>query len=107
MHARKSCAVGMEALEPRLFCARTDTLIDSGWRFTRSSPAGASGVAFDDSAWTSMSLPHTFNAFDGQDGGNNYYRGATWYRKHLPLDASQSGQRVFLKFDGSNLVSDL
>jgi beta-galactosidase len=97
----------MEVLEQRVLCARTETLIDAGWRFTRSSPFGANTVAFNDSAWGAVSLPHTWNAADGQDGGNNYYRGPAWYRKHLTVPAAQAGQRIFLKFDGANLVTEL
>ena len=26
-----------------------------------------------------VSLPHTWNAVDGQDGGNDYFRGTCWY----------------------------
>ena len=28
---------------------------------------------------TAISLPHTWNAVDGQDGGNDYYRGTCWH----------------------------
>ena len=28
-------------------------------------------------------LPHTWNALDGQDGGNDYYRGECLYEKHF------------------------
>ena len=30
-----------------------------------------------------VNLPHTWNAIDGQDGGNDYYRGLCWYVKTL------------------------
>ena len=30
-----------------------------------------------------VALPHTWNAFDGQDGGNDYYRGKCYYAKEL------------------------
>ena len=61
--------------------------------------------AFDDSSWASVTLPHTWNATDGQDGGNNYYRGIGWYRRHYTLPASAAGKRVFLQFDGANIVA--
>ena len=28
--------------------------------------------------WEAVTLPHSWNAKDGQDGGNDYYRGACW-----------------------------
>ena len=30
-----------------------------------------------------VNLPHTFNAIDGQDGGNDYHRGLRYYVKQL------------------------
>ena len=59
------------------------------------------------SAWTAVTLPHTWNNLDGQDGGNNYYRGIGWYRRHYTVPANLSGQELFLKFDGANLITDL
>src|SRR5262249_38780836 len=87
--------------------SRADTVIDSGWKFLRMDDSGAPGVAYDDSSWASVTLPHTWNAMDGQDGGSNYYRGIAWYRRHYTPPASVSGQRVFLQFDGANIVADV
>ncbi len=87
--------------------ARADLLLDTGWRFTTNAVSGAQAPAFDDAAWNPISLPHTWNNLDGQDGGGNYYRGAGWYRVHLPLDASLAGRHFFLKFDGAFSVSDV
>jgi beta-galactosidase len=64
-------------------------------------------MSFDDSAWSSVTLPHTWNNLDGQDGGNNYYRGIGWYRKHYFVPDFLSGQELFIKFDGANLITDL
>src|SRR5204863_1053177 len=86
---------------------RIITSLDSSWKFLRSDAAGAQASGYDDSAWSPISLPHTWNALDGQDGGSNYYRGIGWYRRHLTPDASNAGKRLYLKFDGANSVSDL
>ena len=86
---------------------RADILLDAGWRFVRQDVSGAQNVGFDDSAWAIVSLPHTWNNLDGQDGGNNYYRGIGWYRSHFTPDSSYSGRRVFLRFDGAFLVTDV
>jgi beta-galactosidase len=86
---------------------RTDTVIDSGWKHLRSDASGASATGFNDSAWSSISLPHTWNAMDGQDGGNNYYRGIGWYRRHYTPPASAAGKRIFLQFDGANIVANV
>ena len=41
---------------------REITVLKEGWRFGRSR----------DAALEPVSLPHTWNAVDGQDGGNDY-----------------------------------
>jgi beta-galactosidase len=57
---------------------RTDLVLADGWRFMRRDLCGAQDVGFDDSAWPQVRLPHTWNNLDGQDGGNDYYRGIGW-----------------------------
>lgn len=92
---------------PQPPATRTDVLIDGNWKFLRKDQTGAQATAFDDASWSEVKLPHTFNATDGQDGGNNYYRGVGWYRRHYTLPAEAAGKRVYLQFDGANVVSDV
>jgi len=86
---------------------REDINLDAGWRFIRQDVTGAQTNGFDDSTWTNLNLPHTWNNLDGQDGGNNYYRGIGWYRTHYTVDAGETNREFFLKFDGANIVSDV
>ena len=86
---------------------RTNIVLESGWRFIRQDVAGAQNINFDDSAWSSVNLPHTWNNLDGQDGGNNYYRGIGWYRLRHTVDSFHAGRRLFLKFDGAFSVADV
>lgn len=82
---------------------RTMIPLDSGWRFALREDADApAAVQFDDSAWEQISLPHTWNAFDGQDGGADYFRGTGWYRTRFRLPPDAKGRRVLLEFDGAN-----
>jgi beta-galactosidase len=86
---------------------RADVILDSGWRFIRQDVAGAQNGSFDDSGWSVVNLPHTWNNLDGQDGGNNYYRSIGWYRVHCAVDGSYTNRHFFLKFDGAFLVTDV
>ncbi|MDB6124635.1 MAG: putative glycosyl hydrolase [Pedosphaera sp.] len=86
---------------------RSDILLNTGWRFIRQVVSGAQNTSFDDSTWSVVNLPHTWNNLDGQDGGNNYYRGIGWYRTHYAVDAGYAGRQFFLKFDGACLVADV
>ncbi|HEY5078893.1 MAG TPA: hypothetical protein VII43_03565, partial [Opitutaceae bacterium] len=70
--------------------------LNPGWKFLAGDEARASEPGFDDSSWESVVLPHTWNALDGEDGGGNYRRGPGWYRRHLALDSSLKGRRLYL-----------
>ena len=88
--------------------SRIDTSLNAGWSFLRADAAGAEAVAFNDAAWTKLDLPHTWNATDGQDGPTTpYYRGIGWYRTHHTVPNELKGQRVYLQFDGSNILTDV
>lgn len=49
-----------------------------------------------------VDLPHTWNAIDGQDGGNDYYRGTCIYEKSVEKPEFDSDERVYLQFRGVN-----
>ncbi len=88
--------------------SRIDTSLNPGWTFQRSDATGAEAPGFDDGAWSKLDLPHSWNAMDGQDGPTTpYYRGIGWYRKHYTFASSLLGQRIYLQFDGSNMISDV
>ena len=76
--------------------------VNGGWRFDRADVPAAAAAAFDDAAWQAVDLPHTWNAKDGEDGGNNYYRGPAWYRRHLRAEAAWAGRRVYLRVGAAN-----
>ena len=78
-----------------------------GWKFIRADVPGAEQVAFDDSQWTDVSAPHTYNdvdsytAFISHSGGDRRaWSGITWYRKHFKLPAGANKGKVFLEFEG-------
>ena len=47
-----------------------------------------------------VTLPHTWNAVDGQDGGNDYYRGTCRYELQMERPEIPEGGRAILQFDG-------
>ncbi len=50
-----------------------------------------------------VALPHTWNAFDGQDGGNDYWRGIGTYEIDLPNPTK--GKKQYIEFQGANHVA--
>ena len=71
---------------------REITKIMKGWEFT-----GPDGTT------TTVDLPHTWNARDGQDGGNDYWRGTCIYRTHFAAPQfDTASHQVWIQFDGVN-----
>ena len=52
-------------------------------------------------------LPHTWNAKDGQDGGNDYYRGTCYYVKEFTAPSLEPGEKAYLEFRGVNATADV
>ena len=52
--------------------------------------------------WEQVNLPHTWNAKDGQDGGNDYYRGTCYYAKELLKKDLPEASQYFLEIQGAN-----
>ena len=50
-----------------------------------------------------VALPHTWNAFDGQDGGNDYWRGIGIYEIDLPNPTK--GLKQYIELQGANHVA--
>jgi beta-galactosidase len=54
-----------------------------------------------------VTVPHTWNALDGQDGGNDYCRGRYEYRKTFETPVLAEGQQVYLEFRGVNASAEV
>ena len=87
---------------------------DLNWKFIRDDVPGAEAPSFDDSAWTTISTPHTFNDVDSfrqiishSGGDRGTYKGLAWYRKHFKLPARLAGDRIFLEFEGMRQAGDI
>ena len=76
--------------------------INQDWRFIRSDVANGQMRTLNDGGWERISLPHSWNALDGQDGGSNYYRGVGWYRYSVTLPDSLMGKVIYLDCGAAN-----
>ena len=52
--------------------------------------------------WNWVIIPHTWNNIDGQDGGNDLYRGTAFYAKELEKMDLPKADRYFLEIQGAN-----
>jgi len=75
------------------------------WKFIKADVVNSQLITFNDAAWKTVSLPHTYNDYDFFNtwitGSGHYgWAGKTWYRKHFKLDASLTGRKVIVEFEG-------
>ena len=73
-------------------------LLDKNWTFYKNP---------DSTQGEEVSLPHTWNAVDGQDGGNDYYRGTCKYECHFSRPELETDGKAYLEFDGAAMTADV
>jgi beta-galactosidase/beta-glucuronidase len=95
---------------------RVSRIINSAWTFNyfpkETANKGYESPAIDDSRWSAISLPHTWNTFEttgefepyyvstDEDDNTFWWIGWGWYRKHFSLNNTYAGRKVFIKFEG-------
>ena len=95
---------------------RYEKVINSQWTFNyfndKTADKGFESVSYDDSKWTSISLPHTWSTFETTCEMHPYIRNASesdspywwvgwgWYRKHFTINREYADHIVFIEFEG-------
>ena len=64
--------------------------LNSTWKFTKDAPE------VENRQFEEINLPHSWNAIDGQDGGNDYFRGTAYYEKKLVKADFPEADRYYL-----------
>lgn len=83
---------------------RTVKNINSDWRFSKKAKTVPNTMPTD---WENVNLPHTWNGIDGQDGGNDYYRGKCYYAKTLAKSDFDENSEHYLQFDAVNSSAEI
>ena len=78
--------------------------LNKKWFFTKDTEELPTEVPL---RWNLIHLPHTWNDIDGQDGGNDYYRGKGYYAKELKRSELPEADLYYLQFKGANSVADV
>jgi beta-galactosidase len=82
---------------------RTKTQLKDGWKFVASdSLMGAEVSGFDDAAWATISVPHTWDSPTGVTKHSN-----SWYRTHFTVAAGDDSKRFYVYFEGAFQVVDV
>ena len=70
---------------------RKEQLINDNWLFR-----------YHDGSESKVNIPHTWNNVDGQDGGDDYFRGTCTYEKDFKAPEFTEKQRLYIEFNGVN-----
>ena len=80
---------------------RTIVNLNLNWLFVKNTTDISLGEGVE------VNLPHTWNATDGQDGGNDYFRGSCLYKKTLALADLPKADLYYLEIRGANSSADV
>ena len=78
--------------------------INQGWYFSKEATAVPEALCTD---WEAVNVPHCWNAVDGQDGGNDYWRGTAYYAKSITKAELPVSDRYYLEIQGANSSADV
>ena len=81
---------------------RTVLNINKDWAFIKDMATVPGAVP---EAAEHINLPHSWNAVDGQDGGNDYFRGTCCYLKQL--EELPEAEKYYLEIRGANSSADV
>ena len=74
------------------------------WAFTKQANEIPNLLPTD---WNWVNLPHSWNAIDGQDGDNDYYRGTAYYAKSFNKMDLPEATQYYLELQGANSSADV
>ncbi len=77
---------------------------NANWAFAKEVAEAQSAI---NPQWESVNLPHTWNAVDGNDGGNDYFRGTCCYAKAFAKSELPEGEEIYLELRGANSSADV
>lgn len=83
---------------------RNIEIINKQWFFKKGEGTVPSIIPTD---WEAVDLPYTWNGKDGQDGGNDYYRGKGCFVKELIKSDFPEGEEHYIQLDGVNSSAEV
>lgn len=111
---KRLCSLLILILLPLILVRATESVshrhrIDANWEYIRQDMGSVwevfrpvqAGKPESVPLWSSVNLPHCFNAFDAVDPDVNYYQGPGWCRKNIKIENPYVHGRTFLEFEGA------
>ena len=73
--------------------------LNAKWAFTKQATEIPTAMPTN---WNFVNLPHSWNAIDGQDGDNDYFRGTAYYAKAINKTDLPECDRYYIEIQGAN-----
>ena len=83
---------------------RTIVSLNAKWGFTKEADSVPKTMP---EKWNWVTLPHSWNAIDGQDGGADYYRGTCYYAKEVEKSDLPEAEQYYIEVCGANSSATL
>lgn len=104
---RPAIAAGLRQPAMDANSPRVKQSFDFGWKFTTGDPEAAQSLAFNDSRWQTVDLPHDwsiegpYSETEPTGGPGGYLpTGIGWYRKKFRVTPGIHARKFFIEFDG-------
>ena len=129
---RAAAALDVQPLAGQQAATRLVSSLNKGWRFFEGDIAppeirghgmsyanakagvafGGAAADFDDSEWTTVTLPHDFASHQPPQPGANASqgyrrRGIAWYRRLVRLDETDRGKHLEIRLDGISTLATI
>ena len=78
--------------------------LNAGWSFAKDVTAVPTVIPAE---WEQVTVPHCWNAQDGQDGGNDYFRGPCCYIRPIKKSDLPQADRYYVEINGANSSATL
>ncbi len=78
--------------------------LNAKWAFTKMADTLPETVPTN---WDFVNLPHCWNAIDGQDGDNDYYRDKGYYVRSITKSELPAAERYYLEIRGANSSAEV
>ncbi len=83
---------------------RTIVNLNRKWAFGKGESAVPAAIPAN---WNFVNLPYSWNAIDGQDGDNDYFRGSCVYAKTIDKMDLPEADRYYLEIKGANSSAEV
>ncbi|GEA61179.1 glycoside hydrolase family 2 protein [Vibrio comitans] len=81
--------------------------LNSNWLFIKQPFEYETLQITDPQQFDQINLPHTWNAIDGTNGGDNYHRGLCWYKKTIQIESIEDTKHYFIEIGAANSVANV